>query len=69
MYARQAEDLQDRFVADWDRRTLARARLVRLIGGGWRKRIAGKLGRVGVLPWYKHPGMWFDFDRSEWVLR
>lgn len=69
MYARQAEDLQARFVADWDRRTLARARLVRLIGGGWRKRIAGKLGRVGVLPWYKHPGMWFDFDRSEWVLR
>ncbi len=69
MYARQAGELHSRFVASADRRALTRARLVRLIGGGWRKRITERLGRVGVLPWYTHPRLVFDFDRMEWTLR
>jgi len=69
MYAREAEELHARFVTGWDRRSLSRARLIRLIGGGKRRLIAEGLGRAGVLPWYKHPRLAFDFDRMTWVLR
>jgi len=69
MYAREAEELHARFVTGWDRRALSRARLIRLIGGGKRRLIAEGLGRAGVLPWYKHPRLAFDFDRMTWVLR
>jgi len=69
LYGREAEELHSRFVSSWDRRSLTRARLIRLIGSGKRKVIAQGLGRVGVLPWYKHPRVAFDFDRMAWTLR
>ena len=69
LYGREAEELHSRFVSGFDRRSLARARLIRLIGTGKRKTLGEGLSRVGVLPWYKHPQVVFDFDRMAWTLR
>lgn len=69
LYRREAEELHSRFVLRYDRGSLARARLIRLIGTGKRKMIAEGLSKAGVLPWYTHPRVVFDFDRMVWTLR
>ena len=69
LYGREAKELHSRFVSGCDRRSLARGRLIRLIGTGKRKLVGEGLGRVGILPWYTHPQGLFDFDRMEWTLR
>jgi len=69
MYARQAEEIHAHFVTGWDGRSLARARVIRMMGSRRGKRIAEGLGRVGILPWYKHPSLAFDFGPMAWVLR
>ncbi|MBN1632260.1 MAG: glycosyltransferase [Thermoleophilia bacterium] len=69
LYEREAKELHVRFASRSDPRSLARARLVRLIGTGKRRRaVAERLSEVGILPWYRHPRVWFDFDRMVWTL-
>jgi asparagine synthase (glutamine-hydrolysing) len=34
----------------------------------WAKQVAERLGRAGVLPWYKRPQVRFDFERMAWSL-
>jgi glycosyltransferase involved in cell wall biosynthesis len=69
LYGREAESLHARFVSQHDRQALARARLIRLLGTGRRRMIGEGLGKAGVLPWYKHSRILFDFDRSKWIVR
>jgi glycosyltransferase involved in cell wall biosynthesis len=69
LYEREASHVHARFVGGFDRRSLARARLIRLIGTGKRKVLSEGLSKVGLLPWYKHPQVVFDFDRTVWTLR
>lgn len=69
LYEREARELRMRFVSRSDLRSLARARLVRLMGTGKRRRaVAERLSEVGILPWYRHPRVWFDFDLMVWTL-
>ena len=67
-YEREAGGLQSRFAAGYDRRSRARARLVRLIGPGRRRVITDRLSKAGILPWYRHPQVRFDFDRMTWIV-
>ena len=69
LYEREASRVHACFVSGFDRRSLARARLIRLIGTGKWKMISEGLSKVGVLPWYKHPRVMFDFDRMVWTIR
>jgi glycosyltransferase involved in cell wall biosynthesis len=69
LYGREAGDLHSRFVSRADHRSLARARLIRLIGTGKRRVIGEGLSKVGVLPWYQHHYVVFDFDRMVWAVR
>jgi GT2 family glycosyltransferase len=69
LYEREARRLHERFVADNDGRSRARARLVRLIGPGRRRIIGDVLHEAGLLPWYRHPRAVFDFDLGAWTLR
>jgi hypothetical protein len=69
LYGREAKGLHARLVAGCDRRSLARARVIRLIGTGKRRLVGEGLGKVGLLPWYKHHYVVFDFDRMAWTLR
>jgi hypothetical protein len=69
LYEREAGQLYARFVAGSGQTSLARARLIHLIGAGKRKFVGDVLGKVGILPWYRHPRVLFDFDRRAWVPR
>ncbi len=69
LYGREAHELHSRFLSLFDRRALARARLIRLIGTGNRKMVGDGLSRLGIVPWYKHPRVVFDFDRMAWTLQ
>jgi glycosyltransferase involved in cell wall biosynthesis len=68
-YGRDAARLHADFVAGYDRRSLARARLVRALGSGRTKFLGDLLCKAGVLPWYRHPRVVFDFDRQSWHAR
>ena len=68
-YERESEAVFARFVAEQDRRTLWRARLVRAIGPGRRKIVGETLHRVGIWPWYRHPRVEFDFATGRWTTR
>jgi glycosyltransferase involved in cell wall biosynthesis len=68
-YGRDAEALHARFVAGYDRRSLARAQLVRALGSRHTTVVGDALCKIGVLPWYKHPRVVFDFDSLTWTLR
>lgn len=69
LYGREAKELYSRFLSRHDRTSLARARVIRLIGRGRRRTIPEALGKLGLLPWYKHPRIVYDFDRMVWTLR
>jgi len=69
IYGREAQQLHSRFMSRNDRRTLARARLIRAIGPGRRKTIGQGLNRLGILPWYEHPRVVFDFDHMVWTVQ
>ena len=69
LYGSEAAELHSRFVSHYDRRSLVRARVIRLIGPGKRKMVGEGLSKAGILPWYKHPCVVFDFDRMTWVLQ
>jgi len=69
MYGREAQQLHSRFICRHDRRTLARARVIRAIGPGRRKRIGEGLNRLGILSWYEHPRVLFDFDHMVWTVQ
>lgn len=69
LYEREAQQLYSAFVASYDRRSLARARLVRLIRLGRCQTIAERLDNAAILPWYAHPRVVFDVDRQSWTLR
>lgn len=69
LYSREATELHSRFVSRADQRSLARARLIRLIGTGKRKMVGEGLSKAGMLPWYKHHYVVFDFDRMVWTVR
>jgi glycosyltransferase involved in cell wall biosynthesis len=68
-YQREAEAVFSRFSAQFDRRFLRRAQLVRALATGNRQ-IAGRaLNRVGAWPWYEHPRVSFDFQGERWITR
>jgi len=69
LYEREAGEAHARFVSEFDRTSLMRARLVRLIGPGKRRVISEKLGKLGVMPWYRHPRVVYDFERMAWTIR
>lgn len=69
LYEREAGQLHARFVAGHDGRARRRARLIRSIGSGKMEPIAQGLGRIGILPWYRHTRILFDFARMTWMLR
>lgn len=69
LYERETAELFSRFAATFDRRSLRRARLVGLLGGGRRRVIGEALHKVGAWPWYKHPRIEYDFARESWVRR
>lgn len=68
-YQREVEAVFERFVAEQDRRTLWRARMVRAIGPGRRKILGETLHRAGIWPWYRHPRVAFDFATGRWTTR
>jgi glycosyltransferase involved in cell wall biosynthesis len=68
LHARESAALQAAFAATVDPRTRRRAALVKALGSGRGKIAARALGQTGVWPWYRHPQILFDFDRSGWVL-
>lgn len=69
LYEREARDVYARFVGSCDRRSLARARLVRLAGPRKLTGLAHAAARVKLVSWYRHPRVVFDFDRMGWTLR
>jgi len=68
-YEREARQLRARFVAGCDRRVRARARLLRFFGLNHSRTLGDRLSQAGILPWYRHPRVVFDFDRLTWLLR
>ena len=68
-YGRDATRLHADFVAGHDRKALARARLVRALGSRHTTLAGDLLCKAGVLPWYKHPRVVFDFDSQSWSVR
>ena len=68
-YDREAHRLHARFLASFDRRSRARARLLRLAGPSVGRIVGDRLNKAGILPWYRHPRAVFDFDRLTWLLR
>lgn len=69
LYEREARQLHSRFVASYDRRSRARARLLRFVGPNGSRIIGDRLNKAGIMPWYRHPRAVFDFDRMTWLLR
>jgi glycosyltransferase involved in cell wall biosynthesis len=68
-YQREANLVISRHAATFSRQTLRRTRLVRAIGSGRRHSLALALGKAGVLPWYKHPRVVYDFAAHRWTVR
>ncbi len=68
LYGREAAEVYSRFVSSQDRTSLSRGRLIRMMGAGRHKMISDGLNRMGLLPWYRHPQIEFNFDRMAWVL-
>jgi len=69
LYEREMDTLLARFSAAQDARMLRRARVIRAIGRGRRKVAGQALHRLGVLPWYRHPQIVYDFAAERWTLR
>ena len=69
LYEREARQVHARFTADHDRKSRARARLVRLAGARGARNVGDNLNKIGVLDWYRHPRLEFDCDRMVWLLR
>ena len=69
LYEREIRQITARFIAEQDRKSLARARLIRLAGTGKRRIVTEALSRLGILPWYSHPRVLFDFDCMAWTIR
>ena len=69
-YDSEARHLFDEFARRQGRQTLARARLLRLGGiSGRRSRLVGRvLNKAGVWPWYRHPHVYYDFQRDTWLI-
>lgn len=68
-YEIEVREVYERFVSQADPRSLARARLVRLARPRRLKSLADFVARAGLLPWYRHPRLVFDFRRMEWKLQ
>ena len=69
LYEREARQVHARFTANHDRKSRARARLVRLAGARGARNVGDNLNKIGVLDWYRHPRLEFDCDRMVWLLR
>ncbi len=69
LYEREAKQAHSRFVVTCRRSTLARARLISLVGRGRRRLLSEGLAKLGLLPWYRHPSINYDFDHLKWVAR
>jgi hypothetical protein len=63
LYEREARRLHSRFVASYDRRSRARAGLIRLLGPTGSRIIGDRLNKAGILPWYSHPRAVFEGER------
>ena len=68
-YEREAADVHARFVSSWDRLTRTRGGLVRYLDTGKPRLLPELLHRAGVLPWYTHPAITFDFEAGAWSIR
>ena len=71
-YAREAESLASSFAVDAGPLRRARARIVRVAGLGGRDRshvVPCALHKLGVMPWYAHSRVAFDFDVGRWTAR
>jgi glycosyltransferase involved in cell wall biosynthesis len=68
-YEREAREVHERFVAGCDRRSRMRGRLLGLAGRRGGRFVGDRLHRAGVLPWYRHPRVEFDFDQMRWTRR
>jgi glycosyltransferase involved in cell wall biosynthesis len=66
-YEEEAARLMPAFIAGWDRRTQRRGRLVRLVARDRRKLVGRTLNRAHLWPWYRHPGVRYDFARERWT--
>lgn len=69
LYEREGRQIAARFIAEQDRRSLARARIIRWAGTGKRRIGAEALSKLGILPWYSHPRVVFDFDSMAWTIQ
>jgi len=69
MYERETSQVYRRFVGSCDRRSLARARLVRLARPRRITTLADAAVKMGLASWYRHPRVEFDFDHMRWTLR
>ena len=70
-YTREAELLASRFAADAGPLRRAKARIARAMGLrlDHLHTVPRILHKVGVLPWYEHPCVLYDFERRRWVAR
>lgn len=69
LYEQETSALMARFAAASDPRLRRRSQLVRALSPGGRKGLCRTLHRCGVLPWYSHPRVVYDFEHERWTLR
>ena len=67
-YEREARPLLSRFLTSHGRRAHLRASLLRLAGPNGSRILGERLNRAGILPWYRHPRIMFDWEGMTWVL-
>ncbi len=68
-YEREAGLLFERFIASTHRRTLRRGRVIRWVRPARLGIVCEALVRSGILSWYRHPRIQFDFRQGVWVVR
>ena len=69
LHARESARVQSAFVEASDPRARRRAVLVRTLGSGRRKVLVRAMAQAGILPWYRHPRIIYDFEQLRWTSR
>lgn len=68
-YRGEAQRLVRRLQAEVSRRDRRRGEVVRLSGGRRGRLPRRALHKLGLLPWYRHQRVVYDYDRERWVTR
>ncbi len=68
-YEREAAALLPDFAASMGVVVRRRARLLRILACRRRKLVAETLHSAGLLPWYMHPQIVFEFNSARWTIR